>query len=223
MNIYTPYTYLIGWSEHQIYYYGVRFAKKCHPTDLWKTYYTSSKYVKAFRKEHGEPDIIQIRKKFRCPEKAKLWEGAVLKKMNVKNRQDFLNVTDTNNIVSSAMSDGLKAHWAKLDTKQRKIRSKNAVDAMQEKAKLPESRKKMSDIAKKRMDNMSKQDKVTHYGRMRKGLAHYHAQFSTDEKSQRAKHLVAMRKTVKCPHCNKIGSTGNMNRWHLDNCKFRSV
>lgn len=26
-------------------------------------------------------------------------------------------------------------------------------------------------------------------------------------------------KKVQCPHCNKIGEKGNMNRWHFDNCR----
>jgi hypothetical protein len=133
MNIYTPYTYLIGWSDFKVYYYGVRFAKNCHPDDLWKTYFTSSKQVKRFREKHGEPDIIQIRKKFQCPERAKLWEGNVLKKMKVKDRADFLNITDTNNIVSQAMSDGLKKHWASMTSQEKRNRSKNAVIAMQKK------------------------------------------------------------------------------------------
>jgi len=29
------YTYLIGWSKLKKYYYGVRFAKKSNPKDLW--------------------------------------------------------------------------------------------------------------------------------------------------------------------------------------------
>lgn len=27
-------------------------------------------------------------------------------------------------------------------------------------------------------------------------------------------------KKVKCPHCTTVGTPGNMNRWHFDNCKF---
>lgn len=42
MYIYTPYTYLIGWSKHNIWYYGKRTAKNCHPNDFWVTYFTSS-------------------------------------------------------------------------------------------------------------------------------------------------------------------------------------
>jgi hypothetical protein len=82
MGIYQPYTYLIGWSAKQKYYYGVRFAKKCNPSDLWKSYFTSSKYVKEFRKQFGEPDIIQIRKTFDCANKAILWESKVLRRIN---------------------------------------------------------------------------------------------------------------------------------------------
>lgn len=28
---------------------------------------------------------------------------------------------------------------------------------------------------------------------------------------------------TQCPHCNKIGKTANMHRWHLDNCKFKPL
>jgi hypothetical protein len=89
--IYTPFTYLIGWSKHNKWYYGVRYGKGCHPNDLWKTYFTSSKYVKAFREEHGEPDIIQIRRTFDCGKKALLWEETTLRKLKAVQREDWLN------------------------------------------------------------------------------------------------------------------------------------
>jgi len=28
-------------------------------------------------------------------------------------------------------------------------------------------------------------------------------------------------KTIKCPHCNKIGGIPAMKRWHFDNCKLK--
>jgi hypothetical protein len=62
--MYQPYTYLIGWSSHNKYYYGVRYSKKASPSEFWLTYFTSSNEVKKFREAHGEPDIIQIRKTF---------------------------------------------------------------------------------------------------------------------------------------------------------------
>lgn len=95
MSIYQPYTYLIGWSKHSVFYYGVRYAKKCHPDDLWVTYFTSSKSVKTFRKEHGEPDIVEVRRTFDCYEKAILWEYKVLRRMNVVKDKKWLNKHST--------------------------------------------------------------------------------------------------------------------------------
>lgn len=82
MAIYIPYTYLIGWSKLDKWYYGVRFAKNCHPNELWKQYFSSSKHVTAYRKEHGEPDVIQIRKTFESREQAHRWEGTVLRRLH---------------------------------------------------------------------------------------------------------------------------------------------
>jgi len=86
-----PFTYLIGWSNYNKFYYGVKYSNGCSPDDLWKTYFTSSKYVKEFRDTYGEPDIVRVRKKFDTPEKATRWERIVLSKMDVLNRNDFLN------------------------------------------------------------------------------------------------------------------------------------
>lgn len=86
-----PYTYLIGWSNHNKWYYGVRFAKNCHPNELWKSYFTSSKYVKDFRKLHGEPDIIEVRRTFQKADQAVLWEEKVLSKMKVLYKGNWLN------------------------------------------------------------------------------------------------------------------------------------
>lgn len=91
MNIYIPYTYLIGWSQHNKFYYGRRTAKNCNPNEFWVSYFTSSNYVKQFRKEFGEPDIIQIRKTFNNPNKCKLWESKFLTKVDAQNNPLFLN------------------------------------------------------------------------------------------------------------------------------------
>ncbi len=87
----TPYTYLIGWPEHHMWYYGVRWRPNCDPSDLWVKYFTSSKYVKAFRLQHGEPSIIQIRKTFTEPAKARAWENRVLCKIKADVNEIFLN------------------------------------------------------------------------------------------------------------------------------------
>jgi hypothetical protein len=94
MNIYqtntTPFTYLIGWSVHNKWYYGVRYATQCKPSDLWTTYFTSSNYVKKYKELHGDPDVIQIRKTFQTKEQAIIWEQKVLSKL-WKHNQHWLN------------------------------------------------------------------------------------------------------------------------------------
>lgn len=99
MNIYTPYTYLIGWTSINKFYYGVRYAKSsncifesgCHPSELWVGYFTSSTVVAEYRKLYGEPDIIQVRKTFDCPKLAQEWECKVIDKMNMIESDTWLN------------------------------------------------------------------------------------------------------------------------------------
>ena len=92
MDIYsTPYTYHIAWTALDKHYYGVRYAKGCSPEDLWKTYFTSSKIVEDFRKLHGEPDVIEVRRTFDTPEKARIWEERVLTKLDVTRNDKWLN------------------------------------------------------------------------------------------------------------------------------------
>lgn len=119
-NLTKPYTYLVGWSAHDVWYYGVRFAVGCSPDELWKTYFTSSKYVHEFANTHGDPDIIEVRKTFTDPDKAQVWEEKVLKRLKVVERRDFLNKTDTNKISSVAISNGLKKFWAGLSIEERR-------------------------------------------------------------------------------------------------------
>jgi len=95
-TIYTPYTYLIGWSKLNKYYYGVRYAKNCHPNELMETYFTSSKNIPILRESFGEPDIIQIRKTFETREQAIEWETKVLKRIKAAEKEYFINETNGN-------------------------------------------------------------------------------------------------------------------------------
>ena len=88
------YTYLIGWSKLDRWYFGLRYKKNCSLNDLWKTYFTSSKYVRKFRIENGEPDIIQIRTIFQDADKARQWEHKILRRMKVIKKEKWLNRTD---------------------------------------------------------------------------------------------------------------------------------
>jgi hypothetical protein len=91
-----PFTYIIIFKPTGQFYYGVRYAKNCHPSDLWTTYYTSSSYIKQLIVEHGKDAFdFEIRKRFASSKKARLWELKVLKRMKVTKHSLSLNKTDT--------------------------------------------------------------------------------------------------------------------------------
>ncbi len=89
-----PYTYLIGWSQQNKWYYGVRFGQKTRPSDLWKTYFTSSKLVKEFRQTYGEPDVVKIRRVFKTADTARKCETKVIQRLKLVESNDWLNQSD---------------------------------------------------------------------------------------------------------------------------------
>lgn len=93
-----PYTYLIGWTEQNKFYYGVRYALDCHPSDLMTIYFTSSPKVSEMIESYGLPDIIQVRKTFTDTKRARHWEHKVLRRMKVIKSDKWLNRTDNKSI-----------------------------------------------------------------------------------------------------------------------------
>jgi hypothetical protein len=104
------FTYLIGWKELDLWYYGVRYGKNVEPKSLWDTYFTSSKHVFKVREEYGEPDIREIRKTFgKNSKKAKVWEEKVLRRLNVCKNRKWLNISNINSFrgVEKSWNEGL--------------------------------------------------------------------------------------------------------------------
>lgn len=85
------YTYLVGWTKHNLWYYGLKFSKNADPLKFWVNYFTSSKEVKRLRKIIGEPDVIQIRRTFESTNKAIEWEYKVLKRIKAVYLDKWLN------------------------------------------------------------------------------------------------------------------------------------
>ena len=69
-----PFTYILHYLPTNQYYYGSRYAKGCHPSQLWTTYYTSSKKIKQLISEHGT-DVFRakITRTFNTKEEAIQW------------------------------------------------------------------------------------------------------------------------------------------------------
>lgn len=88
----TPFTYLIKCVPTNEYYYGVRYAIGCQPSDLWTTYFTSSKKIAQRIALFGASAFqYEVRRTFDCPHKARLWEDKVLRKMKVIFDQRWIN------------------------------------------------------------------------------------------------------------------------------------
>lgn len=141
-----PYSYLIGWSNLDMWYYGVeyknhtvkRVSKQANPNNLWKTYFTSSNKVKNFRKIHGEPDIIEVRKTFSSAKGATDWECRFLTRVKAAKSDNWLN--DHNgkrNFYSNGRKPGFK-HSEETRSKLKKAKE-NFVFTDEHKRKISEA------------------------------------------------------------------------------------
>jgi hypothetical protein len=76
-----PFTYRIICPDGNNYY-GVRYAVGCNPTDLWNTYFTSSKEIKKLLSVYRSDDFkCEIRKTFSNIQDAISYETRVLQKV----------------------------------------------------------------------------------------------------------------------------------------------
>lgn len=194
MTIYhTPYTYLIGWSNHNTYYYGVRYARDCQPSDLWESYFTSSNHVSEFRKQHGDPDIIQIRKTFTDASRARDWEDKVINRLKLHRREDFLNKNRSKGFdLSPEYFEEMKRvrntpEWKAKASAQRKGIKHSA-----------EARKNMAIAAKKRGATC-----VSHTEDTKKKMS-----------ENALTHNPGFSASSTCPKCGKQGQKANISKWH---------
>lgn len=95
INTHMPYTYLIGWSHLDRWYYGVRYTSGCTPGEFWVKYFTSSEVVKRMRVEHGDPDVIEIRREFASAVSARHWEERVLRRVKAVRSPRWLNLQNS--------------------------------------------------------------------------------------------------------------------------------
>lgn len=210
MNIYTPYTYLIGWSWLNIWYYGSRYAKNCHPSDLWVSYFTSSKHVERFRKEYGEPDVIEIRKVFDFREQCILWENKVLSKMNIGQDERFLNKTNNKAIF---LTESERKYIGK---KIKEIRIKNgSYVAWNKGLKLGPMSEENKNKLRGPRSPYGKQNNPYSDRNKPKGSKPNLKGWETRRKNGFVCDTsLNINKKIECPVCGKITNAGNIGRWH---------
>lgn len=87
-----PYTYLLYCKPTKEFYYGVRYAENCDPNEFWIKYFTSSKRVKERITMFGKDSFeFEIRKIFESSLKARIWEDTVIRRLDLVNKENFLN------------------------------------------------------------------------------------------------------------------------------------
>lgn len=145
-----PYTYLIGWSKYNKFYYGVQYGKNANPRNLWSTYFTSSKFVKDFRTQFGDPDVIQIRQCFESKDEAKIYESKVLKR--IKNKQKFLNKIF--GYFDKCMLSIDSIHSKSVESRKRNGNYKHS-DATKEKIRLTSTGRKYGPMSEKQKQQLS--------------------------------------------------------------------
>ena len=223
-DIYTiPYTYLITHIPTDKKYYGVRFAKGCNPSDLWLTYFTSSKYVKSLIKDYGiESFNIEIRKIFNSVEKARKWETKVLKRMSVSKRDDYINKTDNISIpplfgldnasskleVKKRISEGLLKYYETHDNARKGKPGHLGSDKQKQAVSKSSSERVWSEESLLKLS-------VSQTGLKKPPLSINHKQKISEFQKGKPK------LKIQCPHCDVIGGVNTMGRWHFDNCTLR--
>ena len=179
MNEYIPYTYYLFHLSTGKKYYGAQYGKNANPSNLWTTYFSSSKKVKELIKQYGKDSfVVQIRKTFSNVVDTHNWEQKVLRRIKAIERDDWLNQSTS---VSPFRWHG--PHTQESKNKQSRIQlSKKRTFQMSEEQKLKLSiahkGKKLSEETKQKISLSEKGKKLSEEtkARMRKpkSLEHRH-------------------------------------------------
>jgi hypothetical protein len=210
MSIYQPFTYLIGWSKLDRWYYGVRYARGCSPNDLWRTYFTSSDHVQSFREYNGEPDVIEVRRFFDNRDKAIYHEHRVLHLLGVIRADRWLNRS-----AGGLSNPGRPAGWNHTEEAKEKMRQAALGREVSQ-----EARDKMSKARKGQTLSEEHCRKIAEAKRgkprpedMKKRLSDL---WKGKPLSEERKML--LRQTKTCEHCGNTSILSVYGRYHGDKC-----
>ena len=210
-----PYTYYLEWTTG-MKYYGVRHSRDSYVGDIMITYFTSSKYVKEYITENGNPIIIRVDKCFETKEDALEYEHQFLVYNNVAKDETWLNKTN-----------GSKKFHCISHTPETKAQM--SIDRSGEKSywlgktHTPEAKKKVSGANSGRVctDETRKKLSIAALGRV--FTEETKAKMSVAKKGIKnpKSSTVHLNEHTKCIHCGMVTNLGNITHWHNDNCKHK--
>lgn len=229
MTIYAPYTYLIGWTQQDRWYYGVQYHAAANPADLWGSYFTSSRLVAEMRATHGEPDVVEVRRTFDTAHAAINWEKKVLRRMRVLHSDRWLNAnvagasiqTEEVRLKKSIKIRETKAKsvivpWQKGLTKETDPRLARVAENLKGRTKTEEHKQAMRK-PKSRKENMGKYERSAETrDKVRESLA----------RTRTPEYMEAVRAKAKanrraCIHCGMESTKSNITR-HEVKCSSKS-
>ena len=200
-----PFTYIIKFKPTNQWYYGVRWARGCSPNDLWTTYFTSSRHIKALIKEHGlEAFHARVSKIFKTKEEATNHERRFLFRVKAASNGAFIN---KRNNMPEFSAYGLKIiHHALLQ-----------IETWHD-PRLPLPLGWSYGITESHRQNNSKAQTGKTAWNKNKKLP------STGPCSETRKENISnsrlLTRKLTCQHCGKLSDPGNFKRFHGDLCKY---
>ena len=216
----TPFTYTIHCIDENVNYYGVRFARGCHPDELGVKYFSSSKTVKRLIKHYGVARFVfNVRKVFNSPEKAIAWETKVLCRLDAAHNPRWLNKHNNPgeaSILRRITTRGWK--WSEL-SKQKARKPKSSEHRKKLGTALAKNRftwlgVKRADQSLRMLGNHLSKGKsrvVSEETREKLRIANSGKTFSYRPRNHPEK---------TCPRCGCTGSGPNMSRYHFNNCRI---
>lgn len=201
----TPYTYELFFKPTNQYYYGVRYAKGCDPTDLFVKYFSSSKHIHNLINEFGIDSFeYRVLKKFTNKKEACEHEKMLLESVNASNNGSFIN--KANNMPNHDNS-GLKIIHHKVTGKE---------TFHDPKIELP-----IGWLYGRSMDHNDKISKslIGHIP-WNKGIKLGPSGSCSEERRENIKKSRLKTEKIKCEFCDKECDPGNHKRFHGYNCKY---
>lgn len=211
----TPYTYRITHLPSGKHYYGCRYAKNCHPSDLWVTYFTSSSQIKRLIEQDGKKSfVIEIRKVFQSESECRAWENKVLRRLKIPNNENWINKYTVEAIGFKGLSDAMMSKYG--------VSSPSRLDSVKDKKKASSLSKFGTEYPWQSEEIRDKKNSVMleRYGYINPSQVPEFKQ-KISEGISRA-HL--SNPDIVCPKCGYIcKSMSNMLRYHFDNCKHFGI
>lgn len=145
------YSYLVINKITRKFYYGVKYSSGCLESDLWNTYFTSSKLVRKDVELFGKDNFyFEIRKRFTNVDDCLNWEHRVLRRLRAKDREDCYNLTNGGAVFNASKRMLTNNPMQSEESIRKMVQSKKALK-MRGQHKSTANTSKTLDITSKRM------------------------------------------------------------------------